>query len=290
VRDFTALPPEDIRKRLGAEALALYRFATDTEHLPLQGGAAEEEPVLSVAPLTPIRSSELLENAVLRLLDDLCDTLEHRGESARELLLTFEFEGGTAHTERITPARPSRDAGTLARLIHLRLESLTTGGGIVRVTLEAQRVEVSFHQEELFAAEAGHDLSAADTAIASVRAELGNHAVGEARLSREYRPEERFRFEPQTGAGRDRRPPEAGAGGGAARPAARLVRRIRREPLHVPAPARRILDGPFMLSGHWWRREETRREYYYLHLPDGRTLWIYRNATTGRWFEQGSVD
>ncbi|MFO7782015.1 MAG: hypothetical protein R6W94_10360 [Spirochaetia bacterium] len=69
------------------------------------------------------------------------------------------------------------------------------------------------------------------------------------------------------------------------------MRRIRRTPLPIPTPhEERPADGPFAVSGQWWRSEETNRSYYYLHLPDGRTLWIYFDGSSGSWIQQGSVD
>ncbi|MFO7780465.1 MAG: DNA polymerase Y family protein [Spirochaetia bacterium] len=195
VGEFTALPREDIRKRLGAEALAIYRFATDRENLPLQAEPIDEEPITSLSPLAPIRSTGMLEHAVFRLLAELLAHVTQRGESVRELLITLEFEGGTQHTERITPAHPSRRVETLQRLVHLRLENLTLSAAVIRIQLEADRVEVSFKQEELFVADGGRDLTDAEKALAAVRAELGDEAVAGTRLFEEYRPEEQFAFE-----------------------------------------------------------------------------------------------
>jgi hypothetical protein len=292
--ELLTLPAEDIGKRLGRDALEIYRFATDAENLPLQGVRLEEEPVVSVAPLVSIRSTEMLEHTISRLLDELIELLIHRGESIRELVLTFEFEGGTAHTERITPAHPSRRVETLARLVHLRLESLTTSGGISRITLAADRVSVSYRQEELFVAEGGSDLAAGEKALASVRAELGNEAVATVRLFDEHRPEERFRFQPAERVRSPAKQMAETASNGLGSP--RLVRRIRRDALMLsgsgagPGGPPAAGDGPFILSGHWWRREETHRQYHYLHLPDGRTVWAYFDGVTGCWMQQGSVD
>lgn len=294
VGEFTALPREDIRKRLGAEALAIYRFATDSENLPLQAEPIDEDPITSLSPLAPIRSTGMLEHAVFRLLADLLPRVTQRGESVRGLLITLEFEGDTQHTERITPAHPSRRAETLQRLVHLRLENLTLSAAVIRIQLEADRVAVSFKQEELFVADGGRDLTDGEKALAAVRAELGNEAVAGARLFDEHRPEEQFAFEART----TLHPPAAGgaqpherADGTAAAAGPRLVRRIRRTPLSIPAPhEERPADGPFAVSGQWWRSDETNRSYYYLHLPDGRTLWIYFDGNSGSWIQQGSVD
>ena len=294
VGEFIALPRDDIRKRLGADALSIYRFATDSENLPLQAEPIDEQPMASLSPLAPIRSTDMLEHAVLRLLADLLTHVTQRGESVRELIITLEFEGGTQHTERVTPAHPSRRAQTLQRLIHLRLENLTLSAAVIRILLEADRVEVSFKQEELFVADGGRDLTDGEKALAAVRAELGDEAVAGARLFKEYRPEEQFSFEACTAlhlpAPRGGQAPARAKG--AVPPAGpRMVRRIRRPPLPIPAPhEERAADGPFAISGQWWQSDETNRSYYYLHLPDGRTLWVYFDGSRGTWMQQGSVD
>jgi protein ImuB len=294
VGEFIALPRDDIRKRLGADALSIYRFATDRENLPLQAEPVDEQPVVSLSPLAPIRSTGMLEHAVFRLLADLLERVTQRGESLRELIITLEFEAGTTHTERITPAHPSRRAETLQRLIHLRLENFTLSAAVVRIRIEANRVEVSFKQEELFVADGGRDLADGEKALAAVRAELGDDAVAGARLFEEYRPDEQFAFEARTAlhparTGDAQAPTPTGEAPPPAGP--RLVRRIRRPPLPIPAPhEERAADGPFAISGKWWRSDETNRSYYYLHLPDGRTLWVYFDGSRGTWMQQGSVD
>jgi hypothetical protein len=176
----------------------------------------------------------------------------------------------------------------------LRLENLTLSAAVIRIQLEADRVAVSFKQEELFVADGGRDRTDGEKALAAVRAELGNEAVAGARLFDEHRPEEQFAFE----AHGTLHPPAAGgaqpherADGTVAAAGPRLVRRIRRTPLSIPAPhEERPVDGPFAVSGQWWRSDETNRSYYYLHLPDGRTLWIYFDGNSGSWIQQGSVD
>ncbi|MFO8064871.1 MAG: DNA polymerase Y family protein [Spirochaetia bacterium] len=285
VGDFTALPVGEVRKRLGGEALEIYRFATDTENLPLQGAAAAEEPTVSLSPLAPIKNTEMLEHSIGQLLGELIENVSHRGESIRELYITLQFEGGTSHTERITPAHPTRNAGVFEKLIHLRLEHITTSAGVSHITLEASRVDVRYRQEQLFDSGANLVSESADKALATLRAELGNNVVSFAELFGEHLPEERFRFAPCSGV----RPPRQEHPQEPHHPR-RLVRRIRTEPLPMPQPAGNSLDGPFVISGHWWRKRETQRAYYYHYLPDGRVLWIYYDGSGKRWFQQGSVD
>jgi protein ImuB len=176
-------------------------------------------------------------------------------------------------------------------------------------------MEADYRQEELFVAESGTDLDAAEKALASLRAELGNDAVAGVQLFDSHLPEERFRFKTtagiqrpraETGIGPARADADPDSSGGRAAAAGssgrRLVRRIRTHPLSVPQAAAPghgeaygdgptgSLRGPFVLSGHWWRTESVHRNYYYLHHPDVRTLWIYSNAGRKGRHVQGSVD
>jgi hypothetical protein len=174
----------------------------------------------------------------------------------------------------------------LERLVHLRLENLTLSGSVTRIELSAERVAVSYRQEELFVSETGSDFEAGDKAIASIRAELGNASVARAVAHDEHLPEERFHFEPLSHLGR-----AAGSQRSGAQSAPRMVRRIRSAPLDVPPPDAEHIRGPYLLSGHWWRSGGgTRRAYYYVHLPDGRILWVFFDANSGTWRYQGSVD
>ena len=38
-----------------------------------------------------------------------------------------------------------------------------------------------------------------------------------------------------------------------------------------------ISQGPYILTGAWWRRE-LRRDYYFVELRSGDLLWIYYDA------------
>ncbi len=91
-----------------------------------------------------------------------------------------------------------------------------------------------------------------------------------------------------------------------------LVRRILLDPVELSSKATGVVDsvfraaragqspegscasamlleraGPFVLSGRWWR-DEPRRAYWYIALPDGTVRWVFREGD--RWFLHGAVD
>ena len=48
------------------------------------------------------------------------------------------------------------------------------------------------------------------------------------------------------------------------------------------------LNGPYRLSGGWWRTE-LRRDYYFAELTDGEIAWIYHDVDRRSWFLQGNL-
>jgi protein ImuB len=86
---------------------------------------------------------------------------------------------------------------------------------------------------------------------------------------------------------------------------ARLVRRLFERPRPLPiVPGRHDdgwllaglaegpveqLDGPYVLSGGWWRRA-LRRDYHFATLRSGARLWVYHDHGRRRWFLHGRVE
>jgi hypothetical protein len=40
------------------------------------------------------------------------------------------------------------------------------------------------------------------------------------------------------------------------------------------------------IDDEWWRERPVRRLYYSLLLEDGRTVSVYQDAVSGRWYQQ----
>ena len=50
------------------------------------------------------------------------------------------------------------------------------------------------------------------------------------------------------------------------------------------------LTGPERLCGEWWAPEPYSRDYYRLHLEGLGPLWVFRDASDGRFYLQGFFD
>ena len=233
---------------------------------------------------------------IKRLLDRLLAIVAARHEALAELTLHLQLDRAGAHTERIRPAAPTLDVVQLMNLVRLRLESLALGAGVIELHVTGRAVATTAVQQGLFVERPRRDRTAAERALARVRAEFGDEAVVRALLSEAHLPEARFAWElvetvpfPE--------PREV-----ACRP---MVRRIHAYPVALPPVSRpepggrlvrggetgyvRDLAGPYLVSGGWWR-SAVHREYYFVRMQDGDMLWIYYDRPRRRWRCQGQVE
>jgi len=304
VGEFLKLPSGGVRRRFGAEAERLHRFASGVlaggaSELPLQPESPEQEARFTVQ--LPVPSSETLRlvHAAARCLDSLLQATEARQEMLRELRLVLQVEEGQAVSQAITPAAPTRDRRLILELITLRLDSTRLTGPVAAVSLSGAYTRESIAQRELFVQRSVQARAAAAQAFARLRAVFGNDAVQRACLEDEHLPERSYRWEnlehlpEDTGRLPDGSRPAPGAS--RPRPLPPLVRRVFRSPQPLPEqPLRRTLGlrrlwGPYLLSGHWWEWEVS-REYYYGEDAAGVLLWLYRDRHTRRWWIAGRVE
>lgn len=297
VRDFNRFSPGALRRRFGPQVEALQRFSRGEERLPVQSVGEPAALRREMRLLYPEASMEALLHHQLSLLRELVAHAWAQQQVISELTLEFcperwpgvsESDDGCT-VERVLTARPTRDQATLERLLRLRLEHLRLPGPVVRLSLEASLRPTDRAQDDLFETAGRRDPAKALAALGEIRAEMGNDAVQIATLEDSHLPERRFawrRF--------DRLVPSGPAAGGAT---GVLVRRMLGEPLPLTRLPREFLgtsghtatNGPYELTGGWWHHPY-RREYYYLHDSNGRTLWVYFDADEERWFVQGVVE
>jgi protein ImuB len=48
--------------------------------------------------------------------------------------------------------------------------------------------------------------------------------------------------------------------------------------------------GPERIWGEWWSGAPYRRDYYRVHFEGVGPVWVYRDATDGRFYLQGLFD
>ncbi len=290
------LPAAGIRERFGPEAHRLHRMASGDLWSPLQPEVIPEPTARSLLLTEPVLDTTQLLFHVKRQLHPLLAALITRGESLTELRLRFVMERGRDHDETIHPAAPTRDASELMLLARLQLESMRLVSGVIELHLQAEtvptvEVQDRFHQRS-GASTTGfsgpkRDLSAADRALAFVKAEFGEDSVVRATLRDAHLPEARFTWDPLSRTAL----PHPAPGGKGPRP---LVRRLFTHPETVREPfARRgaVVEsaGPFIVRGGWWARE-IHREYHYVTTRSGEIALTYRDRRRKRWVIQGRVE
>jgi protein ImuB len=249
------------------------------------------------------RDLERLLHLLQSMLEKQFQQLRMRHQLLREVRLVLTLEDRTQHEAELRPAQATLDLPTLMELLRLRLSNLFQRGkrlkeGIQHVALELVGVDPDKQQLQLFHDTPGRDLSAAQRALARLRAAYGEDSVLHPVLREGHLPEARFTWQRLS----KLEPARPSAVDPHKRPLVRrlfkkaqpLSRQRRNEPdgwmiLGLEGGAVEQLHGPFVLSGGWWVRELS-REYYYLRTPKTGWLWVYFDRRRRRWFWQGAVE
>lgn len=305
VGDFVNLPTDGIEKRFGEEVRRLYRLARGDLQIPFSP-SLPEDPLQQHASFDRAESNlHRLLILIGRLLHPLLQRLEKRGQALVEVRLDLRFEYGKERIEKLRPAAPTNDLTQIIDLLHLRLDrgdrsfvanSSVASDGVTDASVTVRGGKTKRAQLDLFSEAPPRNSSAANRALARLRAELGETAIVRPRQSDGHLPEALFSWEPlreiQPAKPRD---VECGA----------LVRRIYTRPILLPArprhepdgwllrgleqgPVTRVL-GPYIVSGAWWR-QSIHREYHFAETQKGELLWTYYDRLRRRWFIQGRVE
>ncbi|MEY2983065.1 MAG: hypothetical protein RL562_3292 [Planctomycetota bacterium] len=298
VGDLRRLPPGGLMERFGADAHRLHQEALGCDadvdlrpriELPPVSHRYERDPE---APRLDTESLVFLAN---QGLESVCTELARRGEALVGVEVRIPVDGPTPWTTRVEPADPTLDVAHLGQLVRLRLERAELPGEPEGLELTAEGVRATRSQLSLFVEAPKRDPAVAGRALARVRADLGDDAVGRFVLRAGHLPEARSRFVPTLQFG----PPQPRLD---ARPC--LVRRLFTRPIPVPGwrtgpdgwmplgleagPAQSV-RGPYVVSGGWWVREQI-REYHFVELRRGDVLWMFYDRVRARWFLQGGVE
>lgn len=296
VGSFIDLPAAGVGKRFGPEAMRLHRLASGALLEPLAPELPEPPPVEREDLEHPETDVQRLMHVIEILLRRLLRTLAGRNQALAEIVIGFQFERLSEHSERVRPAEPTLNLESLLGLVRLRLSAVGLPDGVATLLLAARGSGATREQLELFARKPRRDPAAANRALARVRAELGNTAVIRARLREGHLPEGRFTWETLDSLAQPR--PRDVAGNV-------LVRRIFDRPIALPSRSRQEPDGwllsgleqgpvvrvqgPFIVSGGWWRRP-VHREYHFAETRKGEVLWVFYDRVCRRWFMQGRVE
>ena len=283
IGDFLALPAEGVRKRFGEDIYSLHVEASGAAWRPLSAHRDKAVFRSTVHFDAPESDSMRLVIRMARMIHPLLRDLEKRGDLVRAVRWTFSFEKAEEESYIVRPAEPTCHQRQLLDLIKLQMESIVLPGGVMGIDMVVLNAPARFGQDTLFETKPARDLSAANRALARLRALFGPEAVVHAELHDAHLPEATFRWEPLRAMQSPRpRAPEHSS----------LVRRLYTKPEPLSPLQRQRLQpvaGPHMISGGWWMREVS-REYHFARDRDMRLLWVYYDHRRKRWFVQGEVE
>ena len=296
VADFLRLPPKGLLKRFGPEVEALHRLAAGDLFAPLAPEPPKEPLAKAMELPGPVADSERLLFFVKQLLDTLLQDLEAKSLALTKLFLRLELDDRRSLEEVLRPDTPTLDSPLLLGLVRLRLETLRLDAGAVELCLRAEAVRKTVEQLLLAARKPKREPRKQSRAFARLRAEFGDEAVVQAELLKGHLPSARFQWTPLDSLPTLSSPVEGQR---------TLIRRMRTAPYALPHRPRHEedgwqlrgrddacvdqLQGPFVLSGGWWRVEQ-HRTYYFAHTRKDEWLWVFRDTQRRRWYLHGRVE
>ncbi|MEZ4318128.1 MAG: DNA polymerase Y family protein [Myxococcota bacterium] len=315
IGELAELDPASIAGRFGVEGAQLHRIACGTSALTTESAVAwvgEELPRVS-AHLAGATSTLQLAFVLPGLLSQLCAALAQRDLAVVRLRCTLLVERSTALGSRTSPVtfgvrvgRPTRDVGTLERLVRARLEGLALSSPVEEWVIEVGEAvpEQGWQPGLTDRSEATEPLP---DVLARLTDALGDAAVFAAEPVDTWRPEAswkpvKLRLVPPL---RRPEPPSADPvavqerwedGLRWARPTQLLKKP---EPVQVRVdhgvPASVLLEqgwhavdaaqGPECLSGEWWRPQLAWERTYWVVRMGSRTAWLFQSDDL--WFLHG---
>ena len=271
VGELLALPPASVARRFGpALTDALYRL---DGRLPDPQVPIVPPPTFRAGADCPLEaaSSGALAFLLRRLLGALGGFLRAADLGVGELRLTLahRHRPPTALTLRL--AAPTDDAPHLARTVGARLERTVLEAPVVRVEIEAVRLEPMVRVAPDLLETAGEGGAAtggppAGTGVEALVDELAAR-LGEARV---YTALARDEHRPEAATGRARADGAGEEGRWPARPLWLL-----REPREAP-PTLELASAPERIESGWWDETDVRRDYFIARDARGVHYWVYR--------------
>ena len=147
--DLARLPAPELFERLGADGLALQRFARGEDEAPLVPASAEEWFESSLALEWPVEGLEPLSFVLGRVLDPLCTRLERADVGAAVLHVHLKLVTKELYTRTLQLPMSIKDPKVLRTLILLDLESHPPAAGIDQVTVRVDQVPARTQQFSL---------------------------------------------------------------------------------------------------------------------------------------------
>lgn len=294
--ELTAIPRDDLGRRLGAAGVALWDRALGGAPRPLHLATPPQEFRAELEFEDALETLEPLLFVLRRLLDRLALELAAAHRVAVELDLALHLADKQLHARTFRLPEPTGDADILFRTLHTHLESLRTAAPIAAVRLRLSPARPLVRQPGLFETGLRDPHGFAET-LARVAALVGADRIGTPQPEDTHRPDAVKLLPPPAVI-----PPPAPPA--PLPPCGRPLRRFR-----PPLPARlEITDGQptfvwtdrvqgavtarlgaWQSSGDWWETTRTwRRTEWDIALADGGLYRLLR--TPDGWFLEGEYD
>ena len=300
-----ALDKEEIRNRLGADAVRLWERANGTATRLLKFVQPPETFDESFEFDHEIETAEPLLFMLRRFLEQLALRLGSIYLVARELTLRISFSN--SHQEEPTNAsaartyervfkipQPTNDVDLLFRMLQTHLENFKSEHPIVAVALTAQPIRPASQQFGLFETALRNPQQLYET-LARLSALLGSDRVGIPVLEETHRPDA-FRMEPF--AWRQNDEIRMSNDERNSKPALRRFRPPANTSVFVSAARYlesdkirgQIVDqtGPFLFSGNWWDEKSWARAEWDMQLENGDL--VRAHEAEGIWKVDGIYD
>ena len=291
IREFLAIPSSDVSVKIGKDAFDLHVIAREERNVPVQN-YTPEDPLQTRVQLPSLRTCEQIRIHIREPIETLFGSVRNRGLLVRCLTLHLGDENDAVTRTDIIPAEPSCDARLFETLLRIRLESLSFAARMNTAVVSLQVIPADARTFALFP-DASVSYEQRNSALALIRADLGNAAVQRIELCDAHIPEDRFRLRSLHEAdwghtcapGLDRRP-DAGP-----------VRRIYTEPRKSGRTElfrnARVLSGPLRYAPRWWTADTQDcsgvpgRTYYILGRNGLPYHWCFTDGTY--WWIHGLV-
>lgn len=312
ISDLAARPRKPLAARFGDEMTAVLAQILGEVDRPITPRRPLPVFVAEQRFAEPIGLMEDVVPALGTLADQLCQKLERHAQGGRCFEAAFFRADGKTIRIEVLSGQPLRQAGTLSRLVEMRLDALADpldpGFGFDMIRLSALAGDgMSAVQNELDG-RAIAEMEVRDL-VDRLSARFGAGSVQRFVANQSHLPERAVTAiaaisdEKPSGAWR-----EAGPFGVPARPLflfypAPTIEVIAEVPHGPPRKFRWrrawfdivLAEGPERISPEWWRKTSDRRERDYFRIEDaaGRRFWVFRYGFYGvgdepvRWYLHG---
>ena len=295
-----ALDKEELRTRLGADAVRLWERANGTATRLLKFVQPPEAFDESFEFDHEIETAEPLLFMLRRFLEQLALRLNAIYLVAKELTLSISFSNQQTYKRVFKIPQPTNDVDLLFRMLQTHLENFKSEHPIAAVALTAQPIRPSSQQFGLFETALRNPQQLYET-LARLSALLGSDRVGSPALEETHRPDA-FRMEPfswtQNDEVRMSNDEENPTGESRYRIALRRFRpsaaasifTSKDRHLQSGKVAGKVIDqsGPFLFSGNWWDEKSWARAEWDMQLENGDL--IRAHDAEGVWKVDGIYD